>query len=158
MKFVQETVVFSEIPNEIALCYSISGCGGFCSGCHSQELWKEDETHKNLSTALLINKLNTYKGMITSICFLGGEWHLKEMVDLLKISKKYNLKTCLYTSRNNLEDIEMELLALLDFVKIGEYKKELGGLNSLNTNQRFLNVKTGECLNNLFKKKQKKEG
>ena len=47
----------------------------------------------------------------------------------------------------------MELLALLDFVKIGEYKKELGGLNSLNTNQRFLNVKTGECLNNLFKKK-----
>lgn len=152
MKYVQESVVFNEVPNEISLCYSISGCKKYCKGCHSKELWEENDNHFDLTEDYFTSKLNSYKGMITAICFLGGDWYINELINFLKISKTFNLKTCLYTYENDIKDVNIDLIKELDFIKIGEFKQELGGLNNPLTNQKFINLKTGENLNHLFKK------
>jgi anaerobic ribonucleoside-triphosphate reductase activating protein len=154
LKFTQENIVFNEVPNEISLCYSISGCQKYCKGCHSPELWEEQKNHSNLSPELLEYKIKMYQGMITAVCFLGGDWRKNDLINVLKISKNSYLKTCLYSNRNTLEEVEPELLELLDFIKIGEYKQELGGINSLSTNQKFIDLKTGKVLNHLFSKKK----
>jgi len=152
MKYTAKTVIFNEIPNEVSLCYSISGCGKRCLGCHSSELWEEKENHNSLNIGILEKHLTEYCGMITAIVFLGGEWHEKELISMLTLAKKFQLKTCLYTSINNLEEINIHLLNVLDYIKIGEFYFELGGLNSKKTNQRFIEVKSGKILNNLFQK------
>ena len=41
MKYVDEKEVFAEIPDEITLAVSISGCPIHCPGCHSQYLWAD---------------------------------------------------------------------------------------------------------------------
>ena len=38
MKYVDAKVVFAEIPDEITLAISISGCPCHCKGCHSAYL------------------------------------------------------------------------------------------------------------------------
>ena len=42
------------------------------------------------------------------------------------------------------------MLAKLDYLKYGHWDASLGGLDSKTTNQVFLNLKTGEKLNNYF--------
>ena len=41
MKYVDVKEVFAEIPDEITLAISISGCPIHCPGCHSQYLWAD---------------------------------------------------------------------------------------------------------------------
>lgn len=79
---------------------------------------------------------------------MGGEWHSKELINLLRIAKTFKLKTCLYTGEEN---ISQEILGELTFVKTGKYIPELGGLNKITTNQIFMNVETKEILNHLFR-------
>lgn len=38
MKYSDAQVVFAEVPDEITLAISISGCPNRCPGCHSQHL------------------------------------------------------------------------------------------------------------------------
>jgi hypothetical protein len=47
----------------------------------------------------------------------------------------HNLKTCLYCGRDT--EIE-EWMCEFDFVKLGSYQKNRGGLNDISTNQRML--------------------
>ena len=35
-------IVLQEVPGEISLCFSISGCSIQCKGCHSPFSWKKD--------------------------------------------------------------------------------------------------------------------
>ena len=39
MKYVNESVVFAEIPDEVTLAINISNCPCRCPGCHSKFLW-----------------------------------------------------------------------------------------------------------------------
>ena len=41
MKYVDAKIVFQEIPDEITLAISISGCTIHCAGCHSKYLWDD---------------------------------------------------------------------------------------------------------------------
>ena len=41
MKYVDVKEVFAEIPDEITLAISISGCPIHCPGCHRQYLWAD---------------------------------------------------------------------------------------------------------------------
>ena len=93
--------------------------------------------------------LQKYEGLISCICFLGGEWD-KDFPKFLKVCKAHNYKTCLYTGLEKIED--EEILANLDYLKTGPYKKELGGLQSKNTNQIFMDLKNNKILNHLFQK------
>jgi anaerobic ribonucleoside-triphosphate reductase activating protein len=45
-------------------------------------------------------------------------------------------------------EVELELF---DYIKLGPYKKELGGLDNPNTNQRFYKIENGQLINWTYK-------
>lgn len=73
---------------------------------------------------------------------MGGDWNLDELKDVLNMIKNNGLKTCVYSGADNIS-LFAPLTNLLDYVKIGSYKEEYGGLNSSTTNQRFYMVDNG---------------
>ena len=93
--------------------------------------------------------LNRYKKMISCVLFFGGEWQQKALIEKLLISKKMGLKTCLYTG---LDYVPRHIYQHLNYLKTGPWRKALGGLESTTTNQRFLELSTGNLLNYRFKK------
>lgn len=142
MRFSNYSIVLQEVPGEISISFSITGCKLTCKGCHSPFLWKEGSGNE-LTTERFIDILSKYDGLATCVLFMGGEWHEEELIEFLKIAKNMNLKTCLYTG---LEDVPTSIKKQLTFLKVGPWISELGGLNSLTTNQRFIEVETGKVL------------
>lgn len=139
-------VVLQEVPGEVSLLFTISGCQLNCDGCHSTEI--HDATYgTSLTPELFIEQLEKYNNMISCVLFFGGEWQKEKLITLLKIAKEKQLKTCLYTGKNKLPQT---LLQQLDFVKYGKWKPELGGLDQPNTNQRFIDLLSGNLLNKAF--------
>lgn len=138
-------VVFQECPNEVALCFRFYGCPIACDGCHSTELWDEQGGNA-LTLAQFCDYLEQYKGLITAVVFFGGEWKPFALQALLKTTRRYGLKTCLYSGLNNLSK---HLKPYLDFAKLGPWKAEFGGLDSSQTNQRFYQIKNGEISSEL---------
>ena len=150
MYYYNLQVTFLEVPGEISLCFSISGCPLRCSGCHSPFLWKEKNgvlLSKEKFTAIL----KKYASYASCVLFMGGEWHPTEIVEYLKIAKKEDFKTCLYTGKEN---VATDILKNLTWIKTGKWEHTLGGLESENTNQKFIEIKTNKILNHLFHKKQ----
>ena len=41
LKYVNSSVVFQEIPDEVTLAINISNCPCHCPGCHSKYLWED---------------------------------------------------------------------------------------------------------------------
>lgn len=139
-------VVLQEVPGEISLCFSISGCPLRCEGCHSPFLWKEG-SGKKLTQRIYGEILHRYYGFATCVVFMGGEWHKKELISNLKHAREKGYKTCLYTGE---EQIGHKILEQLTWIKTGKWNKSLGGLGSETTNQEFIEVKTKKQLNHLF--------
>jgi anaerobic ribonucleoside-triphosphate reductase activating protein len=148
MYYYDFQVVLQEVPGEISLCFSICGCKIQCKGCHSSHLWKE-ENGKILLVHNFLETLNKYADYATCVLFMGGEWHQKELIELLKIAKHKRYKTCLYTGE---ESVSEELTKELTFLKTGKWKQELGGLESETTNQTFIEISKNKNLNYLFSK------
>lgn len=148
MRYSEFNIVLQEVPGEVTLCFTITGCKLACDGCHSPYLWKEG-SGEELNSDTFNSLINRYENLISCILFMGGEWHKEELINFLKIAKKKNLKTCLYTG---LEDVDEEIKFNLDYFKIGPWDKRLGGLKNVETNQRFIDAKTGEILNFKFNK------
>ncbi len=148
MNYSDIQIVLQEIPGEISICFTITGCKLHCDGCHSPYLWKE-ESGKKLTDSLYTETLRKYKGFASTVLFMGGEWHCEELVTKLKEAKKYGYNTCLYTG---LEEVDKKIEAQLTWLKKGPWKKALGGLDSLSTNQKFIDVKSNKVLNHLFLK------
>jgi len=148
MRFSSYSIVLQEVPGEITLSFSITGCKLMCKGCHSPFLWKEG-SGQELTKNIFEETIQQYNDMITCILFMGGEWHEKELIEFLKMARAKCLKTCLYTG---LDNVSSDIIKELDFLKTGRWVSELGGLDKDTTNQKFINVHTGEVLNNLFVK------
>lgn len=149
MHYSSEQIVWQEVPGEVSLAYVISGCPLRCVGCHSADTWPL-RTGQLLDEAHFLSRLDQYHGLITCVVFLGGEWHEAELLALLAHARARQLKTCLYTG---FEEVSAALLAQLTFIKLGPWRRELGGLDSPYTNQRFIQVETGQVLNHLFQSK-----
>jgi anaerobic ribonucleoside-triphosphate reductase activating protein len=139
MRYHRHSVTFNEVPGEISLCISITGCGGPCKGCHSPFLHNANNG-LYLSFDYYIELLDKYDNQITCVCFLGGEWYLEELNEMLKAAKRRNLKTALYSSRT-LDEIPRKLKYNLTYLKVGKYTIGLGGLESVITNQKFFLLK-----------------
>lgn len=148
MKFncLPPSIVFQEVPNEISLCFSITGCKVACTGCHSTELWHASNGN-HLSNTSFRNWLTKYQNLISCVLFFGGEWQAKALIEKLRIAKSWGLKTCLYSGEKH---IDISICEHLNFLKTGPWQSTLGGLDSINSNQVFRNVQTGEKLNHLF--------
>lgn len=141
-------IVLQEVPGQISICFSIAGCPVHCKGCHSPFLWEEGNGEL-LTDERYLNILTQYKGYANCVLFMGGEWHQNELVNKLAMARELGFDTCLYTGY---DEVAPELLAHLTWVKTGPWIEELGGLESPTTNQRFIEVKTNNLINNQFLK------
>ena len=140
------TIVFQEVPDEISLCFSITGCKVGCKGCHSTELWN-DNYGSPLTNKSFINELKKYQNLISCVVFFGGEWQPNALIEKLLITKNFGLKTCLYSGEKH---VDIKISQHLNFLKTGAWQADLGGLESPTSNQVFRNLETGKILNHLF--------
>lgn len=134
MKYLDYAVTFSEFPDEIALCINITNCPFHCSGCHSPELWEDigiDLTIEELDKLIKSNK------GFTCIGFMGG---IPEDINTLAcyVYYEHKLRIGWYWGGN---DIPKEInTQWFDYIKIGPYIKELGGLDNPKTNQKMYEI------------------
>lgn len=131
---------FVEVPGEISLTLSMTGCPGECEGCHSPHLRDEGRgdvvTHRYLYEAVL-----GCMGNATCVTFLGGDWDPTISWFIVYLRSFFpELKFCLYSG---LDKIDREIMMHLDYLKLGPYVKALGPLSSPTTNQRMYVVKGG---------------
>lgn len=180
LNYTTEQITFQEVPNEISLSFLIAGCPLRCKGCHSADSWRatskanevnetvkskihpiNSNTKNQLTKEYLETRIKQYQDMISCVLFLGGEWEIEKLIELLQTVKNTNpsLKTCLYTGLeldeivefikqeinevNKNADIGWKYIFennLLDYLKTGRWVRELGGLDNKNTNQRFYKV------------------
>ena len=138
MNYAYIEVVCMEVPNEISLCIGITGCPIHCPGCHSKELW--DANYGFLLTEeVYTSALLKYKDKCSCICFMGGEWYQNDLIRLLIKAHNMDFKTALYTGENQ---VSYDIQKHLDYIKVGSYREELGGLDTATTNQRMLRRET----------------
>lgn len=132
LKYVDAKVVMAEVPNELTLAISISNCTRHCKGCHSSYL--REDIGKPLTSFELLKLIRHNLG-ITCVCFMGEGNSPDSITHLSEIIKDEfpELKVAYYTGYNSLHPAIS--LKHLDYVKVGEYDKDLGGLNSRRTNQ-----------------------
>lgn len=143
MKFIDVKEVFAEIPDEITLAISISGCPIRCKGCHSQYLW--NDAGEELTTEVLSTLLERHLG-VSCICFMGGDQDpsfINELAHWVKSHSK--VKVAWYSGRD--EMVGSVELQNFDYIKLGRWDEERGPLNSPTTNQVLYRVVGGELEN-----------
>lgn len=136
LRYLYNRIVFSEIPEEITLGVSISGCRIHCDGCHSKELWEDRGIP--LGVKEIDRLLEKNKG-ITCLLLLGGEHNIDTLIMLLEHASK-RIKTAWYSGLDKIPENKKGILGYLDYIKLGHYDKNLGGLASNNTNQKLYEV------------------
>ncbi len=148
LKYTDYDIVFQEIPNEVTLAISLSNCPHRCIGCHSPHLRKNIGQELNKSS--LSELLEKYSKSISCVCFMGGDAAPKDVEFLSNfIKKQYKLKTGWYSGCDKIsEEVSVENF---DFIKIGGYNYELGGLNSKTTNQRLYKIENKGLVNITYK-------
>ena len=167
IKYVDYDIVFQEVPGEVTLALNISNCQHNCEGCHSPHLREDigNDLEKDLP-----GLLEKYKDMITCVLFLGTGNDPLALWDLVTGLWGKGIKSAVYTG-NELDisepnSDEFELFASRygspDYLKVGPYKKELGGLASPMTNQRMYRwnaeAKVYDDISYMFWNKEKKNG
>ena len=136
-------IVFQEVPGEVTLAINLSNCPNGCKGCHSPYLQKN--TGQPLDENVIATLLTRYGEAITCICFMGGDANPEDVQNLvwfIKNNTQGRLKTAWYSGRPKLPG--QFNLRTLDYLKLGPYIEQLGGLDSPITNQRFYCVIDGE--------------
>ena len=133
LKYLYCKEVFQEVPNEISLGISISGCTIRCRGCHSRELWEDKGTPLTVEE---IEKLLQQHQGITCLLLMGGERDIDALIELFQYAHQ-RIKTAWYCGLDMIPKDKRGILQYLDFLKLGHYDSELGGLDSPTTNQRL---------------------
>ncbi len=125
-------IFLQEVPGEISLGLSFSGCPSRCPGCHSSEL-QNPELGSTFGPNELNQLLSTYS-LASCVLFFGGDWDVDSLQELMYVAKQHDKKLCLYSGLNKIHE---PFVPLLDYLKLGSYIERLGPLNSPTTNQRL---------------------
>jgi anaerobic ribonucleoside-triphosphate reductase activating protein len=134
MKYVDTAITFSEVPDEVSLCISISGCPNRCPDCHSKYLW--DDSGEILTECVIDKLIEKYVNGITCVCFMGGDadpWFVAGMAKHIK-DCHHGMKTAWYSGKDEFPDCSLECF---DYVKIGRFDKDYGPIDKSTTNQRM---------------------
>lgn len=134
-------ITTQDVPDELALAISLSGCPIHCKGCHSAFTW--DPFFGELLTDDMFRNIIKNNKYASCVLFYGGEWQLERLLELIEIAKEYRLKVCLYTGLE-LEKVDKTLINSLDYLKVGPYVEQLGGLNKKTTNQKMYKIENGQ--------------
>ena len=138
IRFTGFAMTFEEVPDEVSMCFTLSNCPFRCPGCHSPELQQD----KGMSlSAYLCPTLDLYKGRATCVCFLGDgkPEDADELLNLFRICRERGFKVAHYSGMTGMQysvvhgDDDFKP----DYVKVGPYIAERGGLSNPGTNQRM---------------------
>lgn len=142
MKYTTADVVFTDIPGETTLEFGITNCPYHCEGCHSPFL--RENIGEQLTLGTLKRFIDDYSPAISCILIAGGDANVGEVQAFCGLIKYTwpNLKTAWYSGRETIP--ERLNLDYFDYIKIGPYKKDLGGLKSPTTNQHLYRIENGE--------------
>ena len=143
LKYLGYSIVFQEVPDEVTLAINISGCPHKCEGCHSKYLWEYEGNYISDDLDGLIEK---YKGLITCVCFMGGDADPEWIATLaFRVRRDFpDLKIGWYSGRQHLPDNFP--IQHFDYIKVGPYIPKLGGLDSETTNQIMYKIEDGELI------------
>lgn len=150
LKYLYCKEVFQEVPDEIALGISISGCQIHCPACNQRELW--EDKGQPLTWDSLNALIHIHQG-ITCLLLMGGEHDIDALTELFYHAKRY-VRTAWYCGLDNIPKNKLGILQYLDYLKLGRFDLEYGPLNDINTNQKFYKVKNGvldECTSLFWK-------
>ena len=141
MKYADTAVVFQEVPGEVTLAISLTGCPCRCPGCHSRYLW--EDSGRPLTAETVAYMAEAYKGSITCVCFMGGDAAPREVSLLARHLRQTHPECSLawYSGRARIP-AECDVNAF-DYIKTGPYLAHLGGLDKPTTNQRLYRVSGG---------------
>jgi len=145
-------IVFQEIPDEITLALNISNCPNRCAGCHSPHL--REDAGAALDESALSQLLEKYGSTVTCICFMGGDGSPGDLLRLAKHAKRFDKKLAWYSGNATLHE---HATAVFDYVKLGGYVEELGGLDAPDTNQRFYRIEKGKMIDETGRFRRKRE-
>lgn len=134
LRYLYTDIVFQEVPDEVSLAIAISGCQIRCKGCHSRELWEDKGTILGLTELQWL--INQSEG-ITCLLLMGGEHDIDGLIELFEYAHERNLKTAWYSGLDVVNRGDVRIYKHLDYIKLGHYDMELGGLKSPTTNQRL---------------------
>ena len=137
LKYVDAQVVFAQVPDEITLAISISGCPCHCKGCHSSYL--AEDIGEEL-TPEAIDRLIYNNSGITCIALMGGDAEpivVSYLAGCIK-GEHPEIKVAWYSGRQEISD-RIELW-YFDYIKVGPYEEDKGPLDKRTTNQRFYKV------------------
>ena len=135
LKCYSYDIVCQEIPDEVTLAVNISCCPNRCPGCHSPWLW--EDAGRPLDEALIEELMESYGSAITCFCFMGGDAAPEEIERMARwIHERWpQIRTGWYSGKDTLPHGFDS--SVLDYLKLGPYIAELGGLKSPQTNQKF---------------------
>ncbi len=142
LKYVNTSIVFQEVPDEVTLAVNISNCPCHCPGCHSKYLWE------NIGTPLTAMKLEQliaqYGNEITCIAFMGGDADPMYVNRLARfIHREYQgMKVAWYSGRQRVPSTVRK--SDFDYIKVGPYIAHLGCLKDRTTNQRLYKRASGD--------------
>lgn len=137
LKYYDYAVTFAEIPDEICLYITITGCPNHCEGCNSP--WLSEGTGTPLNWDSLSKIINDNKGF-SCLVFGGGD---NDPSEINKLAEKVkwlfpSIKTAWYSGKDT---IPTEIrLKNFDFIKVGPYIASRGPLNNPHTNQKLYQV------------------
>ena len=136
LKYLYKQEVFREVPGEITLGISLTGCQIHCKGCHSRELWEDKGTP--LTIEELDELMKEHRGL-TCLLLLGGEHDIDSLIELFMWAHK-RVRTAWYCGLDMVPKEKLGIKQYLDFLKLGHYDMDLGGLDSPTTNQRLYKI------------------
>lgn len=134
IRYAGHFITFQEVPGEVSLVFTITGCPRNCDGCHSP--WLRDPNHGVDIEETFYTLLEKYGGDITCVCFMGEGQDPDTLSILVKHVQDRGLRVALYTGADSLEELP-PFVKDFNYIKLGHYDKERGGLDNPGTNQRF---------------------
>ena len=135
IKYIPELtdIVLEEIPDRVTLAVEISNCRGSCPGCHSPFL-KEDLGVE--LTPAAVDKLIGDNFGVNCFLLLGEGKDVQALLGIAEHLRRHypEIERAVYSGR---PEVEPEVRAAFDYVKVGPYVEALGPLNEPTTNQRL---------------------
>ena len=152
LKVDSTLVTFTEIPDEITLCLNISNCPHHCKNCF--EPWLREDRGEHL-TLTKLQELAAAHPHISCICFMGGDANHEEIIHLCYAYHDYDpsVKFAMYSGD---DDLDLGLMKVLTYYKIGHYDEEFGPLNVKTTNQRLYKKVNNRLVDITYKFQQEK--
>ena len=152
IKYESTLVTFTEVPDEIALCFNVSGCPCNCEGCF--EPWLREDIGEVLTYEVL-KELYLKNKHCSCICFMGGDRYYDDIAVLTMFLKRDfpNLKVAFYSGGQEMNPF---LSKILDYYKVGPYVEKYGPMNKTTTNQRFYKKENNEWVDITYRFQKEK--